>query len=79
LVEISAFAQCALCGIARLCAVENLARRKFLLDKQASALLINCGQSKGAAMRTLLSRFGDRELMWALMALVGVIVVAINI
>lgn len=29
-------------------------------------------------MGKFLSRFGDRELMWALMALVGVIVVAIN-
>jgi hypothetical protein len=29
-------------------------------------------------MRTLLSRCGDRELMWVFMALVGVIVVVIN-
>ena len=29
-------------------------------------------------MRNLLGRCGDRELMWALLALVGVIVVAIN-
>jgi hypothetical protein len=29
-------------------------------------------------MRKLLSRCGDRELMWVLMALVGVIVVVIN-
>ena len=29
-------------------------------------------------MRSLLRRCGDRELMWALLALVGVIVVVIN-
>jgi hypothetical protein len=29
-------------------------------------------------MRTLMNRCGDRELLWALMALVGAIVVAIN-
>ena len=29
-------------------------------------------------MRTLFHRWGDRELMWALMAVVGAIVVAIN-
>ena len=29
-------------------------------------------------MRNLLSRCGDRELMWVLMALVGVVVVVIN-
>jgi len=29
-------------------------------------------------MRNLLGRCGDRELMWALLALVGVIVIAIN-
>lgn len=29
-------------------------------------------------MRNLLNRFGDRELLWTLMAVVGAIVIAIN-